>query len=123
MNEIDLDASPSSDELQGVLSNAVDAALAVPPPTVDIDAWHERYPSALAWLNPQRIGVLSQRRKYMQRVILLAATTAAAVCAWLGTSLFHPAVTEPGAAAFGATFELIANQIENAPTITWTSID
>ena len=59
----------------------------------------------------------------MQRVILLAATTAAAVCAWLGTSLFHPAVTEPGAAAFGATFEFIANQIENAQTITWTRID
>ena len=94
-----------------------------PPPCADIDAWRKRYPSALAWLNPQRIGVLSQRRKYMQRVILLAATTAAAVCAWLGTSLFHPAVTEPGAAAFGATFEFIANQIENAPTITWTSIE
>jgi len=123
MNEIDLDASPSSDELQGVLSNAVDAVLAVPPPTVDIDDWRQRYPSALAWLNPQRIGVLSQRRKYMQRAILFAATTAAAVCAWLGTSLFHPAVTEPGAAVFGATFESIANQIENAPTITWTSID
>jgi hypothetical protein len=123
MNEIDLDASPGSDELQGVLSNAVDAVLAVPPPTVDIDDWRKRHPSALAWLNPQRIGVLSQRRKYMQRVILLAATTAAAVCAWLGTSLFHPAVTEPGATAFGATFESIANQIENAPTITWTSIE
>ena len=74
MNEIDLDASPSSDELQGVLSNAVDAALAVPPPTVDIDAWHERYPSALASLNPQRIGVFSQRRQFMQRVVLFAAT-------------------------------------------------
>ena len=59
----------------------------------------------------------------MQRVILLAATTAAVVCAWLGASLFHPAVTEPGAAAFGATFEFVANQIENAPTITWTSIE
>lgn len=123
MNEIDLDASPSSDELQGVLSNAVDAVLAAPPPTVDIDDWRKRYPSALAWLNPQRISVLSQSRKYMRRVILLAATTAAAVCVWLGASLFHPAATEPGATAFGATFEFIANQIENAPTITWTSIE
>lgn len=123
MNEIDLDASPSSDELQGVLSNAVDAVLAAPPPRADIDAWRKRYPSALAWLNPPPNHVLSQRRRHLRRIILVAATTAAAVCAWLGTSLFHPAVTEPGAAAFAATFEFIANQIENAPTITWTSIE
>jgi hypothetical protein len=123
MNEIDLDASPSSDELQGVLSNAVDAVLAAPPPRADIDAWRKRYPSALAWLNPPTKHVLSQKRKHMQRVLLLAATTAAAVCVWLGSSLFHPAVMEPGAPAYGATFEFIANQIENAPTITWTGID
>ena len=60
-----------------------------PPPRADIDAWRKRYPSALAWLNPQRISVLSQRRKRMQRIMILAATTAAAICVWLGLSHFE----------------------------------
>ena len=45
-------------------------------------------PCGVAWLNPQRISVLSQRRKRMQRIIVLAATTAAVICVWLGLSHF-----------------------------------
>ncbi len=93
------------------------------PPVADIDAWRKRYPSALAWLTPRPILVLSQRRRQLRPIILLAATTTAALCAWLGIGLFHPTMTEPGATAFAGTFGLIANQIENAQTVTWESTD
>jgi outer membrane lipoprotein-sorting protein len=84
-----------------------------PPPGTDIDAWRKRYPSALAWLNPQRIGVLSQRRKRMQRIILLAATTAVAICVWFGLSHFD--TTGTGTSAFAQTVE----QIIKAKTVRW----
>jgi hypothetical protein len=84
-----------------------------PPPRADVDAWRNRYPSALAWLNPERISVVSQRRKQMQRILLLAATTAAALCVWIGLSHFNPNGT--GASAFAQTVE----QIQKAKTMTW----
>ena len=84
-----------------------------PPPCDDIDAWRRRYPAVLAWLNPQRIGALSQRRKRMQRITILAATAAAAICVWLGLSYFETNGT--GALAFAQTVA----QIEKAKTITW----
>jgi outer membrane lipoprotein-sorting protein len=86
-----------------------------PPPRDDIDAWRKRYPSALAWLNPQRIGVLSQRRRRMQRITILAATTAAAICVWLG--LPHFGARGTGASAFAQTVD----QIRKATDITWTT--
>ena len=101
---------PENDqELEAMLTEAFG-----PPPRADIDAWRKRYPSALAWLNPQRIGALSQRRKRMQRIIVLAATTAAAICVWLGLSHFGTDGT--GASAFAQTLE----QIQKAKDITWT---
>lgn len=84
-----------------------------PPPRADIDAWRKRYPSALAWLDPQRAIALSQRRKRMQRVFMLATTAAAAICVWLGMSLFGTNGTS--ASAFAETVA----QIEKAKTITW----
>jgi hypothetical protein len=84
-----------------------------PPPRADIDAWRTRYPSALAWLNPQRISALAMRRKRMQRIMILATTTAAALCIWLGLS--HFAANDTGASAFA---QAVA-QIEKAKTITW----
>jgi outer membrane lipoprotein-sorting protein len=86
-----------------------------PPPRADIDAWRKRYPSALAWLNPQRISVLYRRRKRMQRIIILAATMAAAVCVWLGVSNFD--TSGPGISAFAQTVA----QIQKAKDITWTT--
>jgi outer membrane lipoprotein-sorting protein len=86
-----------------------------PPPRDDIAAWRKRYPSALAWLNPQRISVLSQRRKRMQRITILAATAAAAIGVWLGLSHFDTNGT--GASAFAQAVE----QIQNAKGITWTT--
>ena len=50
----------------------------------------------------------------MQRIIVLAATTAAAICVWLGLSHFDTNGT--GALAFAQTVE----QIQKAKNITWT---
>ena len=102
--------SENDRELEAMLSETFG-----PPPCSDIDAWRKRYPSALAWLNPQRIGVLSQRRKCVQRIVLVAATAAATICLWFGLSHFDTGGTS--ALAFGQTVE----QIHKAKNITWTT--
>ena len=102
-----LPKSENDQELETILTEMFS-----PPPRADIDAWRRRYPSALAWLNPQRISALSQRRKRMQRIIVLATTTAAAICVWLGLAHFGGIGT--GASAFAQTVA----QIEKAKTIT-----
>ena len=55
------------------------------------NTWRKRYPAALVWLDPQRISALATRRKRMQRIIILTATTAAAICAvaWHRCSTLH----------------------------------
>jgi hypothetical protein len=106
--------------------NQLHAALSeafAPPPAADFDAWQRRHPEAVACLNPQRVNTLSQRKKRMQRIILLAATTAAAICVWLGIGVVQTTVDGPGATAFAGAFGQIADQIENAQTITWKSTD
>jgi hypothetical protein len=84
-----------------------------PPPRADIDAWRKRYPRALAWLNPERISVFSQRRRRMQRITILAGAMAAAICLWLGLSHFDG--NDRGASAFAQTVA----QIRKAKTVTW----
>ena len=62
-------------EIEGMLTETFG-----PAPSPDIEAWRRRYPSALAWLNPQRIRDIARKRRRMRRVLQLAAT-AAAICA------------------------------------------
>lgn len=83
-----------------------------PPPGGDIDAWRKRYPAALAWLNPERISIVPQRRKRMRRITVLAATTAAVVCVWLGMSHFD------GNGLGTMAYADVLAQIEKAKTIT-----
>ena len=106
-------SSPENNPLE---ENELEAMLTEtfgPPPSVDIDAWCKRYPSALAWLNPQRLSMISQRRKRMNRIVILTATAAAAICVWLGIA--YVGTNRLDDKAFAQTVE----QIQKAKTVTW----
>ena len=97
-------------ELETLLTEALG-----PPPRDDIDAWRKRYPTAIAWLHPQRISAVSQRRKRMQRILVLATALAAGLLMWLGLPYLTSEST--GTSAFAKTVE----QIREARDITWTT--
>jgi hypothetical protein len=105
-------------ENRELTDSELDAMLAEtfgPPPVADAVTWRERHPSAVAWLDPRRIRIATTRRQRMQRYMILAATAAAAICAWLGIGGVNFPVADHGSAAFGQ----IVAQIQKARTLTF----
>ena len=83
------------------------------PSKINFDEWRNRHADAVAYLNPVVTELHVRRRRQMQRIILFAATTAAAVCALIGLS--HLGTNTTGASAFAQTVD----QIQKAKNVTW----
>jgi hypothetical protein len=113
MNELDFDAPPAPEELQGILRRAVDGIRAVPPPAAQLDARQDECFQSPAGPGQPQVAVPASRRRRMRRLGILAAATAAAAGIWLGVSYFTR--SGPSTGAFADTLA----QIGNAKTIVW----
>ncbi len=99
-------------ELEAVLTGTFG-----PPPASDIEAWHNRYPAAMGWLDPGRYRAAAMRRRRERRILTVAAATAVAACVWLGIDFPRSIFRGHSGSAIAETVA----QIQRAKTMTWTT--
>jgi hypothetical protein len=100
--------SDNRDEINTLLTDAF-----APPPSADFEEWRRRHPESLACLDPQRMALLVNRRRFVTQAVIFAVSAAILACVWLG-------ISDLGSHGRGsAAFAEVLQQIAKAKTITW----